>query len=102
MGERTSRNVRRAMEATMVERARALAVEQALAIGMILGVGVMVLPLFGEAGPAQARAEDAELTARKADWSFEDTRDGRHDRYRREEMHTTTQGLRDEVKSNGR
>lgn len=56
MSVSVNRTVRRAIEATVVERARSRAVEQAIAIGMIVAIGAMAMPMLGESGPASAHA----------------------------------------------
>lgn len=55
-----NREARRAVEATVVERARSLVVEQAIALGMIAGIVAVVVTFTGEAGPTPARAGEAE------------------------------------------
>ncbi len=87
------RTMKRAVEATIVERARALTVERAIAVVMIATIGMVGVPMLGEGGPAAAMAEVGEgpvLDTRTAT-----APDGRQDRYRHEKAHMDGQRLRD-------
>lgn len=94
MSVSSNRTVRRAIEATMMERAKARAVEQAIAIGMIVAIGAMAMPMLGESGPVMARAGEEGASAEgtpRTDMG----RAGPHDRYRPEGERNITQGLRE-------
>jgi hypothetical protein len=87
------RTARRAVEATIVERTRALTVERAIAAGMIAAIGMVAIPMLGEGGPASAMAEGRQSPP--TDTRTAIAPDGRQDRYRHEKSHMDGQGLRD-------
>lgn len=94
------RTARRAVEATIVERARALTVERAIAVGMIAAIGLVAIPMLGEGGPASAMADGRDGPASETRTAI--APDGRQDRYRHEKAHTDGQGLRDGLGVAGR
>lgn len=94
----SARSVRKAIEATTIERARSLVVEQGIAVGMIVAIGAVLFPLLGNAGPDRARAEHVGVIAEDEGGNMLRAPNGRHDRHTREGVHTTPQGLRDVLK----
>ena len=95
----STRIVRKASRETSLDRARALAVERALATCMIAAiVGISVVLLHGGA-PRTAVAESERSTTIA---NVPASTNGRYARHRREEIHTDGQSLRDAERESGR